>query len=553
MKRKLLVFTALLLLTAWMGIGAEELVSVAHISYLEGALKVTNRDGNEHNGTVNFPVVTGDVLRTNGESRGEIQLGNGTILRIDQDSEILIGTILAPTLTSRDWKVTTLELKAGSVYVISNTYNMEMLQLVSKDVAVKFSHNSNIEIRLEPESGTRVISHWGNADLLIENENIKEQVLIVKSKNAVLVGDKGQINPSEYKKEGDFLAWNKKVDDNFKQLHEGVSYVPDKIVRHKHLQLWAERWSSHFGTWIYDKMFGYVWKPSGFAMDPYRRPFYNGQLVVINDVEYVIPNEPWGWAPAHLGTWVFFKKWGWTWVPGQGSGDIFMPQINTVMDWLWRIWGSPEYFSLYLDEGVGAWNHDYAADFGCDGNLNLDAVPLPVRTIIKKMELTHPHVVKKHLAQQSDEFINKEQFKPHVVSRKADISTVAHSLGESTKANVVKKGSYGNELKAQELKKGGLVGQAIKLRHDWNPDRQWASENRVQLLYSSQSNSVIVPQKQFDSASLTRQQRNSISRTFKSEGSTATGFSNSDSSSSSSSTSSSTGSSSSGSSSKEIK
>ncbi len=553
MKRTILTLLFVVLLTAWMGLGAESLVSVAHVSYLDGELTVTNRDGKEHSASLNFPVVSGDILRTAGEGRAEIQFGNGTLLRMDQSSELLVGTILAPILTSKNMKLTTVELKSGAVYVISNTYNSEVLQVVSADVAVKFPSNSNIEIRVEPQEGTRVASLWGKGDLLITTEDGNEQAYTLKSKSVIQVGKDGQLSSPARQPAGDFLAWNKDVDDNFKKLHEGKSFVPEKIIRHGHLQRWAERWGSSFGTWEYDKMFGYVWKPDGFSMDPYRRPFYNGTLTEINGVQYVIPNEPWGWAPAHLGTWVFLKKWGWTWIPGQGMGEIFMPRVNTLMDWIWRIWGSSTYYYAYLDNGYRAWQGHHASEYGAGYKLNLDAAPTVVKTILKKMELSHPHRVKDMLAQQSDEFVNKDQHKAVIVAKTGFRPIDKDKIGESVKLLPVDKDVAETEPKAQGVLKDGSAGQVIQLRHDWNPDRQWATQNRVQLLYSSHSNSVIVPQKQLDSASMSSQQRSAITRSYSEKGAFARSTASDSGRSDSTSSSASSGNSSSGSSSKEKK
>ncbi len=552
MKRAVFIFTLTLLLSVWSLFGEESLVPVAHVSFLEGNLAITNRDGNTHEAVTNFPVVVGDVLRTDGDGRGEIQFGNGTLVRIDHDSELLVGTILAPILTYENWKVTTLKLTRGAVYVISNTYNKEMLQVVSDDAAVNFPRNTNVEIRVEPEKGTRVVSHFGKADLLVVGEDEKGKISFIKSKSATMVNKTGQVDNVEYRKGGDFWLWNEGVNEHFKELHAGKSYVPDKILRHAHLQLWAERWSSSFGEWVYDKMYGYIWKPAGdFAHDRYKRPFYNGKTATVNGVVYVIPDYPWGWAPAHLGTWVFIKKWGWTWIPGQGSGDVFTPTVHTLMDWIWGIWGSCNGFYAYLDGGVRGWRNyyetyyqaqygnmvDYSAFFK---NLKLhpDEAPSFIRLLIHKMQLMHPHRVKELLAEQSDDFIDKKQYEMVKIEKGKLVRPGLHSAVvvpvrgvDAPKALIrpVSKGDIG------VVSKSSGFGQAIRLRHDWNPDRQWAAQNRVELLYSSQSNSIIVPKMQFDSASLTRSQRAQISHSFKTDNAFTKGYSGSDSSSTSSS------------------
>lgn len=549
MKHKWMIGTLILLLLGITGLQASEnLVSVAHVSYLNGHLTVINRDGNQHQAVVNFPLMAGDIIRTGDKDRGEIQFGNGTLLRMDSNSELLVGTIMAPMLSSADKRVTTLEAKKGRFYVISNTYNQELLQLVSDDAAVFFPHNSNVELFVDPELGTEVVSHWGKAELLITLDNSNgERKAVVKGKTGARVNKNQEVLLIPYLKGGAFMAWNQFVDNHFRQLHQGKSYVPDKIVRHAHLQLWAERWSSLFGEWVYDKLLGYVWKPNGFEMDPTRRPFYSGNVVTLNGEQYVIPNEPWGWAPAHLGTWVFLKKWGWTWIPGEGSGDIFMPRASFFYDFLCHVWGSPYLYGQYLNLGEAGWRRMYRNEFGYYPNeSSYNSLPPTIRRITKKLELTHSHRSVEFIKQIQD---GAPQIKGKAVAKNRE-NKVGHTPAMGGTGSVTNRVLTPVNKGKPPIEKILSAGQALQLRHDWNPDRYWASKNRVQMLYSAQSNSVIVPQMQLDSRTLTSRERNFISRTVNRDSYTSSGRSSQ---SSQSSGGSGTGNVSSGSSSKEIK
>jgi hypothetical protein len=523
----------------------ESLVSVAHIAYLDGQVTVTNRDGNQHRGVVNFPVMAGDLLRTDENSRGEIQLGNGTLLRLDLNSDLKVGTILAPLLSSAERKITTLEAKKGRFYVNSNTYNQELLQLVSEDVAVFFPRNANVEVVVEPETGTRVLSHWGRVNLLVKGRDGKEQAYELKGKQAAHIGKDLQLVYKPYAEEGAFMTWSRFVDNNFRLLHEGKSLVPDKIVRHAHLQRWAERWSSLFGEWVYDKMFGYVWKPNGFEMDPTRRPFYNGTVTIINGVQYVIPNEPWGWAPAHLGTWVFLKKWGWTWIPGQVSGEIFMPRATFFGDYICSTWGSYRLFGDYIQLGYDHWRKKFYVEHGYyPDEHQKESNDKVMRGIVRKLELAHPSRSLVFLKQMVPDDASKG-FAVLKKGSKEKTDTFTSAMGGTGSRRVLPQSK--DRVAASKIL---ASGQALQLRHDWNPDRFWASENRVQLLYSAHSNSVIVPQMKLDSKTMTNRERSYISRTVNRDSHSSSGRSPE---SSQASSSSSSGNVSSGSSSKEIK
>ena len=45
------------------------------------------------------------------------------------------------------------------------------------------------------------------------------------------------------------------------------------------------------------------------------RPFFHADFVRINGELFLVPQQQWGWVPAHMGTWVWMKR-GWTWIPG---------------------------------------------------------------------------------------------------------------------------------------------------------------------------------------------------------------------------------------------
>ena len=108
------------------------------------------------------------------------------------------------------------------------------------------------------------------------------------------------------------------------KLHKGKSKVPDAIYRYsKAVIFFAEKFSNLYGEWVYDELFGYVWKPAheDFALS--HRPVFHADFVTINAQLYLVPQQKWGWAPAHLGTWVWLKKSGWRWIPG----NVFSPGL----------------------------------------------------------------------------------------------------------------------------------------------------------------------------------------------------------------------------------
>ena len=287
--------------------------SSGHFSLLEGDVKIVKTNGDMLKGKINYPLVTGDVILTGKTGRCEIQLSNGTLLRLDKNSDIKLISLLTDSVTSNK-KVSTLKLMGGSVYTMAQIYRNEILQIITPQISVKMENRSTNLIRTsEKESSIHVIR--GKVGVLHGNQS----KTYIKSGEFVIFPRKGKKHTSKFEKDDEFISWNKSVNRNFKKLHYGKSNVPDAIYIHSPgIVHFAERFSTKFGTWEYSELFGYVWKPSdeNFKILS-RRPFFDANYVRIDDELVLVPNQAWGWAPVHLGTWFFSKSDGWLWIPGE--------------------------------------------------------------------------------------------------------------------------------------------------------------------------------------------------------------------------------------------
>ena len=85
MKKYFILFPLFLFFTFTNLSGIE---SSGHFSLLEGDVKIVKTNGDMLKGKINYPLVTGDVILTGKTGRCEIQLSNGTLLRLDKNSDI---------------------------------------------------------------------------------------------------------------------------------------------------------------------------------------------------------------------------------------------------------------------------------------------------------------------------------------------------------------------------------------------------------------------------------------------------------------------------------
>jgi len=499
----LFVFLVAMLALTLPGMAAEVESIYGHVSFVENQATIIRSDQAEDKAVVNLPLVPGDTIVTSTDGRCELQFDNGTVIRLDKNTSLRITTVQAPTLSSL-WKITTLHLLQGQMYTLPQTYGMEMFQIITPNAAVKLKSRTAATIRFDADLSTTLFSDAGKFEVLYGADSKPLKKVKVKSGQAYVIDAANTLAISSEKRNLEFVAWNEYVDRHFKELHFGISKVPPKLkFENNALQYWAEKWSSLVGEWIYDELFGYVWKPADERFAYSARPFFNADYVRINGQLFLVPQETWGWVPAHMGTWVWLNR-GWTWVPGDWfhSGVIdfvdrmghFYPDFNY---YFWYTYGGFDLYDIYRRQGNEAWRENYYRKFHKHYKKPpLKDLPLELQKIIKQINKTPLTVVAQRLnAGQSLSELGAKRIPLPVVSPKADFSkkmsegvspasgkgVFSKSLAPDRTASVKSKIEANGELK-------NLAGR------DWNPDSRWATRHGYSINYSSSRNAVICPE-----------------------------------------------------------
>ena len=293
---------------------------------------------------LNFPLGPGDTIRTSDARRLEIQFDNATIVRLDKATELKIETILARSLSRRETSMTNLVLAKGRIYVMYKEYDRgEIFQVLTPNAAVKLRHNSVATIAALPDSSADIQVAFGKATAmfgpdeknLFEAEAGRNERLVIDAAGKAMTGV-----PSP---EPEFAAWNVSINKSFEALHEGKSNLPKPLIRGvtKATFYFAQTFGDKYGEWLYDNLYGYVWRP--FYNDYYPggswSPYYYGQWVGMGSQMFWIPSEPWGWVPYHLGVWQWDAKRGWFWLPGSAFAPAWVDwAYMNGMYYAWRPW-----------------------------------------------------------------------------------------------------------------------------------------------------------------------------------------------------------------------
>ncbi len=475
----LLLFSGLVLFAAPLVAATEPVYG--HISFVDNGARVEREDGIRETAAVNLPLAVGDTIVTSAGGRCEMQFDNGTVVRLDRGSRLRLATVLAPSLTS-NWKITTLELERGQLYALPQSYAGEMFQVVTPTAAASLKTRVRAYIRLEDDGGTSFFSDGGKFQLLYGPDGRSLKKATVKANRPVAV-TAGHALAEQVQKRGiEFMAWNEYVDKHFRALHTGISKLPPKLkFGNTALRYWAEKWSSRFGEWIYDELFGYVWRPADERFAFAARPFFHADFTRVGGELFLVPQQPWGWVPAHMGTWVWMSR-GWTWVPGEwfhpGIVDysgLYSYPIDAhyygfpTFDYYWhkyRFWQS-------------GWNHRPAGEPDWPNRPpRKPELPQAVITLVKKVIKAPDGVESKRLA-----------------TGKAGTPIEGVKLPVAPKPSL-KAPSPGAEVKADTRPApkggGGSLPAGMLLNRDWNPDSRWAARRAMTIRYAG--NVVLLPE-----------------------------------------------------------
>jgi hypothetical protein len=507
-----------------------------HISFVENDVTVIRQDKAEHKAVVNLPVVPGDHIITSEKGRCEVQFDNGTVIRLDRDSRLKVETILAPSLTSR-WKITTLQLMRGKLSSMAQKYNREMFQVITPNAAVELKTRSTAFIELLDNGDTYIFDQRGKF-LVMYGENIQsfKTETLQPGKGCTVTADHRMLM-GEGKRDIDFVAWNDYINRNFRDLHFGISKVPKKIQRYsKGLVYWAEKWSSLFGEWVYDDIFGYVWKPADEMFSYARRPFFHADFVRINGTLFLVPQQLWGWVPAYMGTWVWTTKSGWTWIPGSSFSRFLSPfsfthsglcYHQTLGYWLNLCYGDYELYLTYRNQGRSSWAEIYREKYKVIRKNPISReVPKSIRKIIYRLNKTPVSLVRERLGNQfRSPVIEMDKIKPFIKSLQPSGSIkVGNSPAIKVKPGRIVKstsivdsispdGTGTKEPGVEKLKAisslggGGTKVKPMNQFRDWNPDTRWAAKEGYTIRYSPKDNAVVCPKLKLSSRTLTSAQR----------------------------------------------
>jgi Family of unknown function (DUF6600)/FecR protein len=270
--------------------------TVARISEIAGTVSYSRGDDPDdwQPANRNVPVTIGDRLYTDEQSRVELQVHGGDLVRLGSRTDL---AVLNLTDDTKQFAV-----KSGvASFQIRRLDEDEVFEVDTPNAAVTFERPGDYRIDVDFDGNTRIAARDGRAEVAAGGGSI-----LLSSGEAMQIDG---VDSPRY----DFVAigpqdgWDRWVAERQARIARARSYeyVSNDIAGVDDLD--------EYGRWENVPRYGRVWTPTvvtaGWA------PYRVGQWIWQDPWGWTwVSTEPWGWAPYHYGRWVFFSS-RWYWAP----------------------------------------------------------------------------------------------------------------------------------------------------------------------------------------------------------------------------------------------
>lgn len=299
-------FLSVLLVFTSSALWADSHARIVRLSYVEGDVEMDRHDDKGfQNAFSNMPVIEGARIWTRGDARAEIEMEDGSTLRLTPDTILEFREMRLRGDGSRS---TLIDVQQGTIYVDNKSKNDDLRLIYSNSQQISPLKASHFRMELD-QNQMRLSMFRGSVEVIKDNG---ERVEVRKDETLNI----DFTDPSRYYlakgiDEGAFDSWDQERNDDRaraaqKQYASGYNstyqYGWDDLYR--------------YGYWDNIPGYGSVWRPYGVAAG--WDPFWYGRWYYypVYGWTWISPYS-WGWLPYRYGSWVYYGGRGWYWSPGR--------------------------------------------------------------------------------------------------------------------------------------------------------------------------------------------------------------------------------------------
>ncbi len=270
---------------------------VARLNFSEGSISFRPAGEDDWvSGVPNRPMVTGDDLWSDENSRAEVHIGS---------TAIRLGAKTGITFLALDNHSTQIRLAQGSLILrVRHVDDDDSYEVDTPNLAFTLLQPGEYRIDVS-EDGSRTITDVWHGRGRVTGGGLTYTV--VAGQSATFTGNDQHLDYdlSQLPDSDDFDSWAFDRDDH-EDHADSANYVSREMTGYEDLD--------QYGDWSYVAGYGPCWRPraivGGWA------PYRFGHWAYVGPWGWTwVADEPWGFAPFHYGRWAFVSN-GWFWVPG---------------------------------------------------------------------------------------------------------------------------------------------------------------------------------------------------------------------------------------------
>jgi len=282
---------------------------VARLNYSQGSISF--RPAGEEDwvtGVPNRPLVTGDDLWADENSRAEVHLGS-TAIRLGSQTGI--------TFLTLDDNITQIRLAQGSLIVrVRHVDDDDSFEIDTPNVAFNLLQPGEYRLDVSQDGSRTEVTTWHGRGH-VTGGGFSYNVLAGQS--ASFTGDQDHLDYdlNQVADRDGFDDWALDRDER-EDRADSANYVSREMTGYEDLD--------ENGDWSYVAGYGPCWHPRAVAVG--WAPYRFGHWVYIGPWGWTwVEDEPWGFAPFHYGRWAFYRG-GWVWVPGAAvARPVYAPAL----------------------------------------------------------------------------------------------------------------------------------------------------------------------------------------------------------------------------------
>ena len=265
------------------------------ISLLDGDVQIRTEDTDDWvPASINMPLREGDRIWVPDGGRTELQLKDGTYLRLDEKSALEILTL--------DKDSAQLFLNEGRAYANFKGERGTLLQIDTPLSSSRAYERSIFGVDVTGDGLHQISVLKGSVDT--ESGDGKTTI---RSGYALTLKGETYAELSPLGPPDQWERWNTDRDKRIAEWRPPSRYLPEELNTYS-------RDFEENGRWVNVREYGYVWTPRVVVSVGWA-PYQIGRWTWIGGDYVWISYEPWGWVPYHYGRWAFVGPIGWCWVP----------------------------------------------------------------------------------------------------------------------------------------------------------------------------------------------------------------------------------------------